>query len=107
MPELWPDLCEAAAKAEADGTVSVTGLWSHFAFADGGPEHPVNNRQSAVFAQALEVAAGKGLQPEVRHLANSAAALTAANDQLSSAQSQAAEATMTSPIAGESPDATV
>jgi alanine racemase len=77
MPDLWPDLCEAAAKAEADGAVSVTGLWSHFAFADGGPEHPVNGRQAGVFAEALEVAAGKGLRPEVRHLANSAATLTA------------------------------
>jgi alanine racemase len=76
-PELWPDLCEAAAKAQADGTVEVTGLWSHFAFADGGPDHPVNSRQNAVFAQALEVAAGKGLHPQVRHLANSAATLTA------------------------------
>ncbi|MGZ6827659.1 MAG: alanine racemase [Mycobacteriales bacterium] len=76
-PELWPGLCEAAAKAQADGTVEVTGLWSHFAFADGGPDHPVNSRQSAVFAEALEVAAGAGLRPQVRHLANSAATLTA------------------------------
>jgi len=76
-PDAWPDLCETAAKAEADGTVRVTGLWSHFAFADGGPDHPVNNRQAAVFAEALEIATAKGLQPEVRHLANSAATLTA------------------------------
>lgn len=76
-PDEWPDLCEAAAKAEADGTVRVTGLWSHFAFADGGPDHPVNNRQAVVFAEALEIATAKGLQPEVRHLANSAATLTA------------------------------
>ena len=73
----WPDLCEAAAKAEAEGTVKVTGLWSHFAFADGGPDHPTNNRQTAVFLEALEVAATAGLRPEVRHLANSAATLTA------------------------------
>lgn len=73
----WPDLCAAAAKAEADGSVSVTGLWSHFAFADGGPDHPTNGRQAVVFAEALEVAAATGLAPEVRHLANSAATLTA------------------------------
>ncbi len=73
----WPELCEAAAKAEAGGSVRVAGLWSHFAFADGGPDHPVNSRQAAVFTEALDVAAGKGLQPEVRHLANSAATLTA------------------------------
>ena len=73
----WPALCEAAARAAADGTVVVAGLWSHFAFADGGPDHPVNSRQAAVFAQALEVAHAAGLRPEVRHLANSAATLTA------------------------------
>ncbi|MCW2572949.1 MAG: alanine racemase [Frankiales bacterium] len=73
----WPDLCEAAAKAEAEGSVKVTGLWSHFAFADGGPDHPTNSRQTAVFREALEIAAAAGLAPEVRHLANSAATLTA------------------------------
>jgi alanine racemase len=73
----WPDLCDAAAKAEADGTVLVTGLWSHFAFADGGPHHQVNTRQAAVFAEALGIATTKGLRPHVRHLANSAATLTA------------------------------
>ena len=76
-PDQWPDLCEAAAKAEADGTVRVVGVWSHFAFADGGPDHPVNGRQATVFAQALEVASARGLRPDVRHLANSAATLTA------------------------------
>ena len=55
----------------------MTGLWSHFAFADGGPDHPTNGRQAVVFVEALEVAAAAGLQPEVRHLANSAATLTA------------------------------
>lgn len=75
----WPDMCDAAAKAEADGTIVVTGLWSHFAFADGGPDHPVNTRQAAVFAEALDLASAKGLHPHVRHLANSAATLTAPN----------------------------
>jgi alanine racemase len=77
QPAQWPELCESAAKAEADGSVKVTGVWSHFAFADGGPDHPTNSRQTAVFLEALEVAAAAGLQPEVRHLANSAATLTA------------------------------
>jgi alanine racemase len=73
----WPDLCAAAACAEASGAVRTTGVWSHFAFADGGADHPVNGRQSAVFAEALDVAHRAGLRPEVRHLANSAATLTA------------------------------
>ena len=76
-PAQWPALCEAAAKAEADGAVRVVGLFSHFAFADGGADHPVNTRQAAVFAEALEVADRAGLRPDVRHLANSAATLTA------------------------------
>ena len=76
-PSDWPALCEAAAKAEAEGTVTVTGLWSHFAFADGGHDHPTNTRQTAVFREAVEVARAAGLQPEVCHLANSAATLTA------------------------------
>ena len=73
----WPELCGAAAKAEAGGEVRVTGLWSHFAFADGGPDHVTNRAQAALFAEALEVADRAGLRPEVRHLANSAATLTA------------------------------
>ncbi len=77
QPTDWPELCEAAARSEADGTVKVTGLWSHFAFADGGPDHPTNSRQTAVFREALVIAAEAGLRPEVRHLANSAATLTA------------------------------
>jgi alanine racemase len=76
-PAAWPELCAAAARAEASGEVRVTGLWSHFAFADGGADHPVNGVQATVFAEALEVAVRAGLQPEVRHLANSAATLTA------------------------------
>ena len=73
-PEAWPQLCRAA--AEADG-VEVVGVWSHLASADAGPGHPVTASQAAVFAQALEAAARAGVRPQVRHLANSAATLTA------------------------------
>ncbi len=76
-PEDWPELCAAAAKAETGAALRVTGVWSHFAFADGGPDHPINNAQAVVFAEALEVAERAGLRPDVRHLANSAATLTA------------------------------
>jgi alanine racemase len=76
-PTDWPALCEAAAKAQAGGEVEVVGVWTHFAFADGGPEHPVNGRQVGVFREALEVAERLGLRPQLRHLANSAATLTA------------------------------
>ena len=73
----WPDLCRQAARAEAAGTVRVTGVWSHFAHADAGPDHPVTVRQVAAFDDALGVADRAGLRPDVRHLANSAATLTA------------------------------
>jgi alanine racemase len=76
-PVDWPELCAAACQAEAVGAVRVTGLWSHLACADAGPGDPVTAAQARVFAEALEVAAAAGLRPEVRHLANSAALLTA------------------------------
>jgi alanine racemase len=70
----WPDLVGAARAGEADGVWRVTGLWSHLACSDE-PEHPANQRQEAAFREALETASHAGLRPEVRHLANSAAAL--------------------------------
>ena len=73
-PDAWPELCAAAAKTDG---VETVGVWSHFAFADGGPDHPVNHKQAGVFAEALEAAGRAGLRPQVRHLANSAATLTA------------------------------
>jgi alanine racemase len=72
----WPELCEAAAKAQASGSVAVTGVWSHFASSEEGPEHTTNQQQVAAFRHALTVASDHGLQPQVRHLANSAALLT-------------------------------
>ena len=70
----WPTLAGAARKAEENGHVRVTGVWSHFACSDD-PEHPANDDQEAVFREALAVADDAGLTPEVRHLANSAAAI--------------------------------
>ena len=72
----WTDVVEAARKAEADGTVRVVGVWSHLAYADA-PGHPTIRRQAEAFADALAVAEREGIRPEVRHLANSAATLTA------------------------------
>jgi alanine racemase len=74
--ETWPELCEAAAKAEADGTVRVVGVWSHFASSELGASHATNGDQLAAFDQALAIAADRGLAPEVRHVANSGALLT-------------------------------
>jgi alanine racemase len=73
--EAWPDLVAAAVRAERAGEVRVTGIWSHFACSDE-PEHPANDAQEEVFRWALDLAERSGLRPVVRHLANSAAALT-------------------------------
>jgi alanine racemase len=70
----WPSLVEAAADAEQTGAVQVTGVWSHFACSDE-PAHPANDQQEAAFRDALAVAATAGLDPEVTHLANSAATI--------------------------------
>ncbi|MEV7227562.1 MULTISPECIES: alanine racemase [Polymorphospora] len=71
----WPVLLEAAAKAQADGTIEVVGVWSHFAYADA-PGHPTIDRQLANFHEGLALAERWGVRPRYRHLANSAATLT-------------------------------
>lgn len=71
----WPAVVAAARAAEESGAVRVTGVWSHFASSDV-PDDPTNDQQEQAFRAALEVAEAAGLRPELRHLANSAAALT-------------------------------
>jgi alanine racemase len=72
--DAWVALFEAARKAEIAGEISVVGLWSHFACSDE-PGHPANDQQERAFREAIDLAADAGLDPEVRHLANSAGAL--------------------------------
>jgi len=71
----WPAVVVAARAAESAGTARVTGIWSHLACADD-PGHPSLQRQEDAFHDALSVASRAGVRPAVRHLANSAAALT-------------------------------
>ncbi|MFC5721813.1 alanine racemase [Streptomyces gamaensis] len=75
QPADWPELVRAARAAEERGTLKVTGLWSHFACADE-PGHPSIRAQLDVFKEALAHAEAQGLDPEVRHHANSPATLT-------------------------------
>jgi alanine racemase len=72
--EDWPGVVAAARQGELDGHWTVTGIWSHFACSDE-PDHPANDAQEKVFLDALDAAEQAGLRPEVRHLANSAAAI--------------------------------
>lgn len=70
----WDEVFARARRGEEQGTWRITGIWSHFACADD-PGHPANDRQEAVFREAVELAEAHGLDPELRHLANSAAAI--------------------------------
>ena len=71
-PADWPGLVAAAARAQADGDVLVTGLWSHLASADV-PGSPAVAAQVRVFDEAVGIARAAGLTEARRHLANSAA----------------------------------
>ena len=68
-PAQWPQLVERAAAAERAGDVRVVGVFSHYAMGDE-PEHPANDAQTRAFEDALAVVAEAGLEPEVRHIAN-------------------------------------
>lgn len=71
----WEELVGAALRAEAEGALRVTGLWSHFACADE-PGHPSIAAQLTRFREMTAYAERRGLRPEVRHIANSPATLT-------------------------------
>ncbi|MER6681195.1 alanine racemase [Streptomyces olivaceoviridis] len=73
--EDWAELVGAAVRAEAEGLVRVTGVWSHFACADE-PGHPSVAAQLTRFREMLAYAEEQGVRPEVRHIANSPATLT-------------------------------
>lgn len=70
----WTTLVRHARPLEAEGAITVVGVWTHFAHADA-PEHPtVLSQQERLFEAARE-AEREGCRLEVRHLANSAATL--------------------------------
>lgn len=71
---LWAETAAHARALEQQGLLRVTGIWSHFSSSEE-PDDPANDEQEKVFREALDRAAEAGLRPEVRHLANSAAAI--------------------------------
>jgi alanine racemase len=71
----WDDLVTRARALERGGALTVRGIWSHLAAADD-PGNPSVDVQLAEFDAALAVAARAGLDPQLRHLANSAAIMT-------------------------------
>ncbi|MCL6735561.1 alanine racemase [Streptomyces neyagawaensis] len=75
QPEDWAELVTEALAAEAEGLVTVTGIWSHLACADE-PGHPSIAVQLGLFREMVTYAEDQGVRPEVRHIANSPATLT-------------------------------
>ncbi|MDG9722414.1 MULTISPECIES: alanine racemase [unclassified Streptomyces] len=73
--EDWAELVRQALRAESEGLLRVTGLWSHFACADE-PGHPSIAAQLTVFREMTAYAERQGVRPDVRHIANSPATLT-------------------------------
>ena len=71
-PHLWGDLVRATARYAADGSVELTGVFSHFACADE-PDHPSVPAQRATFEAAVAAVERAGLAVPLRHMANSAA----------------------------------
>ena len=71
----WSEMVHTVARAEAEGAVTVTGVWSHFAYADA-PQHPTVRAQQERFVEACAELERAGVRPPLRHLANSAATLT-------------------------------
>lgn len=69
------DLLAGLARAQAEGTVRMRGVFSHLAHADQ-PHHPVIDAQAAVLRDVVARAAGRGLRADRVHLSNSAATLT-------------------------------
>lgn len=74
-PLAWPELVRVARAAEQGGAIEVVGVWSHLACADEIGS-PANGAQLAAFDLAVEQAREAGLRVPLRHIANSAAALS-------------------------------
>jgi alanine racemase len=72
----WPGLVTAAARAVAEGTLEVVGVWSHLACGET-PDSPLTRSQLAAFAGAAGYAEREGLRPALRHLLNSGGLATA------------------------------
>jgi alanine racemase len=70
----WEHVFRMARDAQERGLVEIVGIWSHLASADE-PVDPMTDRQRGEFLDAVEMASALGVQPELRHLANSAATI--------------------------------
>ena len=76
MPDQLPDLLGRLCDLSRQGLVEVVGLWTHLAYADE-PGHPTIAAQKQLFDAAAAMVDAAGLGPVIKHVANSAATLTA------------------------------
>ncbi|MFV0287538.1 MAG: alanine racemase [Demequina sp.] len=74
LPAL-PGLVDLALAAQAEGLVRIVGAWTHLAWADQ-PGHETIDVQADNFRSALMLLGERGVELEVRHIANSACTLT-------------------------------
>ncbi|TCM41912.1 alanine racemase [Kribbella sp. VKM Ac-2568] len=74
VPEEWPALIRAALREVKAGRLEITGIWSHLSSSDE-PKSAANEAQVATFESAVEIAASLGVEPSLRHLANSGGTL--------------------------------
>ena len=70
LAEHWPELVHHAAALEAEGHITVVGIWSHLA--DTSLEEDRSSLQR--FQDAVAIARDAGLSPSILHIAASAAA---------------------------------
>lgn len=73
--DAWRDLVRLASALEKDRLIKVRAIWSHFADADV-PGSAITVEQLQRFRAACEYAESRGVIPEIRHIANSAATLS-------------------------------
>jgi alanine racemase len=73
--ESWDQLVGEAMEYQDQGILRVVGIFSHLSVADE-PQRPETDQQLAAFREVLAVAEDAGVDPEVRHLANTPATLS-------------------------------
>lgn len=71
----WPDLVARAAELQNQGLISVEGIFTHLAVADE-PDRKETDEQLEVFGKALQIAEDQGVVPDLRHAANTPAAMS-------------------------------
>ncbi|WP_044493952.1 alanine racemase [Nesterenkonia massiliensis] len=71
----WPDLLQRVRQHKEQGLISVEGIFTHLAVADE-PDRRETDEQLSAYRQALEIAAEHGIVADLRHVANTPAALS-------------------------------